>query len=87
MTKYKQPAERTILKCIARLILSAGISSPILLLYLIKVDSIPNVYILMFIKALFPLTVSGFLLFGVTDELSFKLGLYDNFKEYKLDDT
>jgi hypothetical protein len=79
--------ENTTLKCAARLILSAGISLPILLLYLIKVETIPNDYILMFVKSLLPLTVSGFLLFGVTDEISFRMGLYDSAKEKKLVDN
>ena len=87
MTKYQQPAENSILKCAARLILSAGISLPILLLYLIKVETIPNDYLLMFVKSLLPLTVSGFLLFGVTDEISLRVGLYDNCKEYKFVDN
>ena len=74
-------------KCIARVALAAAISLPILLMYLVIVESIANIYTLMFVKSLFPLTVSGFLLFGVADEASLRLGLYDNFKEQMFVDT
>jgi len=87
MSRYEQPTERLFLKIITRVVLSAVISLPILLLYLVKVNSIANVYVLMFVKSLFPLTVAGFLLFGLTDEVSLRNGLYDFVKEYKLVDT
>lgn len=46
-------------------------------LYLLGTSEIPNVYLLMLVKSLLPTTVAGFLLFGMSDEVSLRLHLYD----------
>ena len=40
----------------------------------------------MFLKSLFPLTLAGFLMFGVADEVNKRFNLYECPSDYKLND-
>jgi hypothetical protein len=75
MDRYIQPSERTFLKLAARILVTAAVAGPILLLYLFV--EIPNLYVQMFVKDLLPMTLATLLVFGVSDEVCLKLGLYD----------
>ena len=77
MRHYLQPEEQTVLKVIGRLVIAVLICAPIMALYLLGTSEIPNVYLLMLVKSLLPTTVAGFLLFGISDEVSLGLHLYD----------
>ena len=77
MRHYLQPEEQTVLKVIGRIVIAVLICAPIMALYLLGTPEIPNVYLLMLVKSLLPTTVAGFLLFGMSDEVSLRLHLYD----------
>ena len=77
MRHYLQPEEQKVLKVIGRIVIAILICAPIMTLYLLGTSEIPNVYLLMLVKSLLPTTVAGFLLFGISDEVSFRLHLYD----------
>lgn len=77
MRHYLQPEEQKVLKVIGRIVIAILICAPIMALYLLGTSEIPNVYLLMLVKSLLPTTVAGFLLFGMSDEVSLRLHLYD----------
>lgn len=77
MRHYLQPEEQKVLKVIGRIVIAILICAPIMVLYLLDTSEIPNVYLLMLVKSLLPTTVAGFLLFGMSDEVSLRLHLYD----------
>ena len=77
MRHYLQPEEQKVLKVIGRIVIAVLICAPIMALYLLGTSEIPNVYLLMLVKSLLPTTVAGFLLFGMSDEVSLRLHLYD----------
>ena len=77
MRHYLQPEEQTVLKVIGRIVIAVLICAPIMALYLLGTSEIPNVYLLMLVKSLLPTTVAGFFLFGMSDEVSLRLHLYD----------
>ena len=77
MRHYLQPEEQKVLKVIGRIVIAVLICAPIMALYLLGTSEIPNVYLLMLVKSLLPTTVAGFLLFGISDEVSLGLHLYD----------
>ena len=71
-----------------RLIVTVALIIPILLMYLLSPSQIPNLYVLMLLKTLIPMTVVGYLLFGIADQVCSMFGLLDkaptNFDELTL---
>lgn len=67
MLEFVQPATKTPLKIGLRVIVTIVLLIPVLLLQLLSTQQIPNLYALMFVKTLIPLTIVGYLLFGIAD--------------------
>ena len=74
MARYAQPpgAGRVLL----RLLLQAAFGCPVLLLGLLASTRIANVYVLVFLTSVLPLTLTMVILFGFSDELALCAGLY-----------
>lgn len=67
MLEFVQPATKTPLKIGLRVIVTIVLLIPVLLLQLLSTQQIPNLYALMILKTLIPLTIVGYLLFGIAD--------------------
>ena len=76
-TQIRAPHTHPKKKALARLVVAVVVSAPIMLLYLLSSDQIANAYLLMIFKVFLPVLIASFLLFGVTDQINLKLGLYD----------
>lgn len=48
-----------------------------MLMYLLSPSQIPNLYVLMVLKTLIPITVVGYLLFGIADQVCAMFSLFD----------
>ena len=77
MKNFIQPKTKTILKVILRVLVTVVLIIPIMLMSLLEPEQIPNLYVLMLFKNLIPLTVAGYLLFGVADQVCAMFSLYD----------
>jgi hypothetical protein len=77
MTNYVQPKTKTVLKIITRVVVTVVLIIPIMLMSLLSPDQIQNLYVLMLLKNLIPLTVVGYLLFGIADQVCAMFGLLD----------
>ena len=75
MLRELTPEADTWIKRFLRVIFGLVICLPILSLTLLKAHHISNVYALALLKTFTPMFVSGFLCFGVVDELCEKIGL------------
>lgn len=67
MKNFNQPKTKTVLKIILRVVVTTALIIPVLLMYLLSPSQIPNLYVLMLLKTLIPMTVVGYLLFGIAD--------------------
>jgi hypothetical protein len=77
MNNFNQPETKTVLKIILRVIVTVALIIPVLLMYLLSPSQIPNLYVLMLLKTLIPMTVIGYLLFGIADQVCSMFSLLD----------
>ena len=89
MLRELTPEANTWTKRFLRVIFGIVICLPILSLSLLNSNQIGNMYALALLKTFTPMFMSGFLVFGVVDEVCEKVGLLtftDNDKEEKKQD-
>ena len=78
MVNFNQPRKQVLLKTIFRMLVTGVLIIPFLLMYfLLTPKQISNLYALMLLKELLPLTIVGYLLFGIVDKVCSKFNLYD----------
>lgn len=73
------------LKVLARVLIAVFIGGPILCLYF--VSGITNLYLLMVVKTVIPMTIAPMLIFGFADEANLGLKLYDQASDLPLEST
>mgnify|MGYP006950318780 CR=1 FL=1 len=77
LTMYEYPRTWYVAKGVGRLAVGALVAGPFALLFLLTPEQIPEIWLLAMVACLIPATIAGYTWFGMSDHLSFKLGLYD----------